>query len=149
MVNGNFANNDNLSTSNVVVANTAIKWCTVSLSDVVSRNKRLEASVFDVEAKQARELISSSKYKPTHICGNDGIASAYTCGRFKRIWVKKSDFPIYQPSTIMDIKPTQDGFISARTKTNIDALRVHRGQLLMTCSGTIGKLHMFLKLWTI
>ena len=29
------------------------KWCSVSLSDVISRGKRLDASVFDVEAKQA------------------------------------------------------------------------------------------------
>ena len=140
MVNGNLAYSHEASIKpDAVVNDSKIKWCTVSLSDVVSRNKRLEASVFDIEAKQARELISNGKYNPTPICGDTGIASAYTCGRFKRIWVKESAYPIYQPSTIMDIKPTQDGFISAKTKTNIDALRVHQGQLLMTCSGTIGK----------
>lgn len=47
--------------------------------------------------------------------------------------------PIYQPSTIMDIKPTPDGYISKLTKTDIPALRVKNGQVLMTCSGTIGK----------
>lgn len=39
----------------------------------------------------------------------------------------------------MDIKPTPDGYISKRTDTDIDALRVKKGQILMTCSGTIGK----------
>ena len=29
-----------------------IKWCTVNLSDVFRRGGRLEASVFDVEAKK-------------------------------------------------------------------------------------------------
>lgn len=67
------------------------------------------------------------------------MADSFTGARFKRVWVKKSDFPIYQPSTIVDIKPTPDGYISRRTQTDIDALRVHRGQILMTCSGTIGK----------
>ena len=39
-----------------------LKWCSVSLSDVISRGKRLEASVFDVEAKQARQIIANGKY---------------------------------------------------------------------------------------
>ncbi len=128
-----------VSEPNVVVNERPLKWCSVSLSDVVSRGKRLEASVFDVEAKQARSLIAHGKYPATKIGGNDGLTTSYVCGRFKRIWVEKSDLPIYQPSSIVDIKPTPDGYISKHTKTNIEALRVHKGQVLMTCSGTIGK----------
>lgn len=116
-----------------------IKWCSVSLSDVISRGKRLEASVFDVEAKQARQIIKNSKFPSTTIGGENGLTTSYTCARFKRIWVEHSDLPIYQPSTIVDIKPTPDGYISHLTQTNIDALRVSKGQILMTCSGTIGK----------
>lgn len=116
-----------------------VKWCSVSLSDVVSRGKRLEASVYDVEAKQARSLIYNGKHPVATVGGKDGLTTSYVCGRFKRVWVEKSDMPIFQPSTIVDIKPTPDGYISKRTHTNIDALRVHKGQILMTCSGTIGK----------
>lgn len=140
MVNSNLAYKvESVSEPNVVVNEKSLKWCSVSLSDVVSRGKRLEASVFDVEAKQARSLIAHGKYPATKIGGNDGLTSSYVCGRFKRIWVEKSDLPIYQPSSIVDIKPTPDGYISKHTKTNIEALRVHKGQVLMTCSGTIGK----------
>lgn len=103
------------------------------------RGKRLEASVYDVEAKQAREIIADAKYPLTTLGGADGMTTSYTGARFKRIWVEKSDYPIYQPSTIMDIKPSPDGYISAVTDTDIDALRVSKGQVLMTCSGTIGK----------
>lgn len=71
--------------------------------------------------------------------GDDGLTSSYTGARFKRIWVDHSEYPIYQPSSIVDIKPTPDGYISKRTDTDIDALRVKKGQILMTCSGTIGK----------
>lgn len=123
----------------VVVNESPVKWCAVALSDVVARGKRLEASVFDVEAKQARSLIAKGKYPQSFIGGASGMASSYVCGRFKRIWVEKSDMPIYQPSSIVDIKPTPDGYISAKTKTDIDALRVKKNQILMTCSGTIGK----------
>ena len=123
----------------IVVNENPVKWCAVALSDVVARGKRLEASVFDVEAKQARSLIARGKYPQTFIGGVNGLASSYVCGRFKRIWVKKSDMPIYQPSSIVDVKPTPDGYISSKTRTNIDALRVRKNQILMTCSGTIGK----------
>ncbi|MEY8312972.1 restriction endonuclease subunit S [Oscillospiraceae bacterium 42-9] len=116
-----------------------VKWCSVTLSDIVARGKRLEASVYDVEAKQAREIVTHGKYPAISLGGDDGLTSSYTGARFKRIWVEHSDYPIYQPSSIVDVKPTPDGYISESTDTNIDALRVKKGQILMTCSGTIGK----------
>lgn len=125
--------------TNIKIDEAPLKWCSVSLSDVISRGKRLEASVFDVEAKQARQIIKNSKFPSTTIGGENGLTTSYTCARFKRIWVEHSDLPIYQPSTIVDIKPSPDGYISHLTQTNIDALRVSKGQILMTCSGTIGK----------
>ena len=125
--------------SEVMIDEAPVKWCTVSLSEIIERGKRLEASVYDVEAKQAREIIAEGKYPLTTLGGADGMATSYTGARFKRIWVEKSDYPIYQPSTIMDINPSPDGYISEVTDTNIDALRVSKGQVLMTCSGTIGK----------
>ena len=141
MVNGNLAYKLNDTSGEEVVVNEApLKWCSVTLSDVVSRGKRLEASVFDVEAKQARQTIYNGKYDVTTVGGNDGLTSSYTGARFKRVWVKTSEYPIFQPSSIVDIKPSPDGYISKRTQTNIDALRVKEGQVLMTCSGTIGKL---------
>lgn len=141
MVNGNVAYTlQEDAFQEVEVAESPLKFCTVSLSDVISRGKRLEASVFDVEAKQARAIIEYGKYPTTTVGGVNGLVTSYVCGRFKRIWVDESDLPIFQPSTITDIYPTPDGYISHKTQTNIDALRVHAGQVLMTCSGTIGKL---------
>lgn len=130
-------NNSSKNNSDNIVS--SLKWCSVSLGDVISRGKRLEASVYDIEAKQARQLIKNGKFPITTVGGENGLATSYTGARFKRIWVEKSDLPIYQPSTIVDIKPVPDGYISHLTKTNIEALRVKRGQVLMTCSGTIGK----------
>ena len=140
VVNNNLRNMHNdQDASNIKANESPIKWCSVSLSDVISRGKRLEASVFDVEAKQARQIINNSKFPLTTIGGENGLTTSYTCARFKRVWVERSDLPIYQPSTIVDIKPIPDGYISHLTQTNIDALRVSKGQILMTCSGTIGK----------
>lgn len=123
----------------IVIQKSPVKWCSVSLSDVVDRGKRLEASVFDVEAKRARALVENGKYPAVMIGGEDGLASSYVCGRFKRIWLKKSEYPIFQPSSIVDTYPSPDGYLSVKTNTDLNKLRVHKGQVLMTCSGTIGK----------
>lgn len=116
-----------------------IKWCSVNISDVFSRGKRFEASVFDVEAKRARQLVFKGRFPVTYIGGENGLTTSYTGARFKRIWLEKSDLPIYQPSSIVDIKPIPDGYISKLTQTNVEKLKVHKGQILLTCSGTIGK----------
>lgn len=116
-----------------------LKWCLVTLSEVVERGKRLEASLYDIEGKKAKEVINRGKYPLRTITGSDGFGTAYTCGRFKRVWVENSEYPIFQPSSICDIMPAADGYLSKQTKTDIEALRVHKGQILLTCSGTIGR----------
>ena len=54
-----------------VLENPATKWCSVTLSDVIDRGKRLDASVFDVEAKQARDLILKGKNPVAFLGGNN------------------------------------------------------------------------------
>lgn len=117
-----------------------IKFCSVKLSEVINNSMRLDAHSYNIDAKQAHNIIENGQYPLKTISGINGMAKAYTCGRFKRIWVNKSDLPIFQPSSITDIYPMPDGYISHNTHTNIEALKVHAGQVLMTCSGTIGKL---------
>lgn len=115
-----------------------LHWCSVNLNEVFQRNLRLEASVFDIEGKHARELIEKCKWNKLVICSNNGMATAYHRPRFKRIWIDASGIPIFQPSQIIEIYPKPNGYISTLTKTNIDALKVRKGQILLTCSGTIG-----------
>lgn len=136
---------DNAPKAEIEISEAPVKWCSVSLAEMGGRGKRLEASVFDVEARQAWDLINNNKYPITSLGGANGLTTSYTCGRFKRIWVKKSEYPIYQPSSVVDLKPTPDGYISKKTKVDIDSLRVHRGQILLTCSGTIGKVSLVSK----
>lgn len=139
MVNGSvaYALDDDVQ-QDIELAESPVKYCTVTLSDVVARGKRLEASVFDVEAKQARTVIEHGKYPATAIGGANGLASSYLCGRFKRIYADESGTPIFNPSSIGNIRLMPDGYISPKTQTDIEALRVHAGQVLMTRSGTIG-----------
>ena len=117
-----------------------VKWCSVALSEVLSNDNRLEASVFKVEAKQARELVEKSKYDLQAINGQNGFLTAYHRPRFRRIFLEKSEYGIFQPSQITEIKPKPDSYISELTDVNIEKLRVHKNQILLTCSGTIGNI---------
>ena len=115
-----------------------LRWCTVTLKEVLKRGSRLEASVFDVEGRHAREVLKQCKWPVARVCGENGLADAYHRPRFKRIWVEKSGLPIFQPSQITELNPKPSGYLSPLTQTDIDALRIHKGQILLTCSGTIG-----------
>ena len=72
----------------VEVQELPIKWCSVTLSDIVSRGKRLEASVFDVEAKQAYKTVITGKYPTVNLIAADGfVEKAHYGGRLKRNYV--------------------------------------------------------------
>lgn len=141
MVNGNlaYAPKDEF-VPTVEVVESPLKFCSVKLSDVISRGKRLEASVFDVEAKRAHSIIEHGKYSAISIGGSDGlIKNAYYPGRFKRIYCEAgSGEPFYLPSQMTDIYPKADKHISALTKCNMSELKLKPQTLLLTRSGTIG-----------
>lgn len=119
-----------------------LRWCSVRLNEVLSRTLRFEASVFDVEGKHARKVLEMCKFPNTAISGEWGLSNAYHRPRFKRIWIDKPGIPIFQPSQISEINPKPSGYLSYLTQTDIDALRVHKDQILLTCSGTIGQVSL-------
>lgn len=131
----------------VVVNESPVKWCAVALSDVVARGKRLEASVFDVEAKQARATVVNGKYKWHALGGKDGlIQNAYYPGRFKRIYCdKRTGEAFYLPSQMAEVYPKSEKYISALTKCDISELRLKPNTLLLTRSGTIGTVSLVSK----
>lgn len=119
-----------------------LKWCSVSLSDVVSRGKRLEASVFDVEAKQAYDLLTHGKYEPVDLISKEGpVERAYYGGRLKRRYVDKSHFNsigFLGSSEMLDCKPIPIKFME-NDKTAQD-MRVEKDTVLISRSGTIGNI---------
>ena len=117
-----------------------ISWSSVSLSEVLGKGKRFEASVFDLECKHARNIVENSIYGSSEINIDRDLIECYTRTRFKRIWLEKSEYPIYQPTSMLDVYPKSDGYISKLTNTNIEALKVSLGQILITCSGTVGNI---------
>lgn len=122
----------------IEIPDVEFKWSNVALSEVHQKNDRLEASVFDIEGRNAHATINACKWPLKNITGSDGIAEAYHRPRFKRIFLPKSDYPIFQSAQINAIYPKPHKWISELTDTDIDALRICKGQILLTCSGTIG-----------
>lgn len=138
---------DNAPKANIEISEAPVKWCSVSLAEMVERGKRLEASVFDVEAKQAHDLVKDNKYGCSVLLGDEGIIdTAYYPGRFKRIYCdRENGVPFYLPSQMTDIYPKADKYISKLTKCDIDELKLKEKTLLLTRSGTIGSISLVSK----
>ena len=66
MVNSNLAYQD-IEVEIPQIKDEPVKWCSVSLSDVIARGKRLEASAFDVEAKQAWQTVINNRFGIKHV----------------------------------------------------------------------------------
>ncbi|WP_333877842.1 restriction endonuclease subunit S [Methylobacter sp.] len=113
----------------------SFSWVSLPIQSIFESGLRLEASVYATEAKQAETAIQSNQYGcvPIH-----ELASIHHCPRFKRVFVQKSKFPIYQPSQIGELNPSPVAYISDKTLVDLNTLRVSEGQILMTCSGTVG-----------
>ncbi len=117
---------------------TGLKWATVGVREVVEQDYRLEASVYSNDGRQARKDLEQCKWPISNLCGYNGFTTSYHRPRFKRIYVDKSDFPIYQSAQVNELYPKPSAYISDLTQTDLDALRVKKGQVLLTCSSTIG-----------
>lgn len=116
-----------------------LRWCTVNLQEVFSRGGRLEASVFDIDGRHAREVLKRCKWPKMQLCGSNSFATGFYPSRFKRITVEKSDYAFILPSQIQEIDPKPKTYLSPLCKTNFESLKAKEGQILLTRSGTIGK----------
>jgi type I restriction enzyme, S subunit len=118
--------------------NLPFKWTSVSTKEVSENDYRLEASVYGIEGRQARMLLDACKWPIVHF-GDTFIKNAFYLGRFKRIYVDKTNgIPFILPSQITAVHPKTDKYISPNTDIDIESTKVKKGQVLLTRSGTIG-----------
>ncbi len=121
-----------------------LKWCTVTLSEVISAGKRIDATMFDMELKAARRTLAESPHEKIMLVGRTGLCTAYRPGICKRIFVEKSDKSIgmLTPSQVTDVSPKIEKYLSVRMEEQISDWFVQQGEILLTCSGTIGKVSL-------
>ncbi len=116
-----------------------LKCVSVKLNEILERGKRLDGSYFDIESKRARQIVTDCTYPKLPLFSDtSGFAkNVYHFPRFKRIFIEKG-IPIFTASQILDFTPTPDKFVSKKTKANLEALTLKEGQIVITCSGSIG-----------
>jgi type I restriction enzyme S subunit len=115
-----------------------LKCVSIKLSEILERGKRLDASYFELEGEIARQIIADCTYSKLPLFSENGFAqNIYHFPRFKRIFIKKG-IPIFTASQILDFIPKPDKFVSIKTKADLNALTLKEGQIVVTCSGSIG-----------
>lgn len=143
----------------IVIDEIPVKWCAVSLSEIIERGMRLEASVYDVEAKQAYMRIKNGLYPAVDLIGpNSPVKKAHYGGRLKRNYVEKNEettVGFIGSSEMLDVSPQPVKFMIDDDR--VSELHVKRGTVLISRSGTIGnmsfvnetleKFSAFMKAW--
>jgi len=118
-------------------------WCSVRLKDVLERGSRLEASVFDVAGKHAREVLKRCKWPIRSVSGENGIVDkVFVPGRVKRKYIRpdeRESIGFLGSSEMLDVKPIPYKWLS-RNEPKYDQFKVEEGWVLISCSGTIGNL---------
>lgn len=124
----------------IIAHESPVKYCSVALSDVIARGNRLEASVFDVEAMQAYDLLIHGRYPVLDLIGKEGpVLRAYYGGRMKRHYVEKNEknaVGFLGSSEMLDCQPKPVKFM--RDDARAKEAHVKQGVILLSRSGTIG-----------
>lgn len=101
---------------------------------------RLDATAYDPAAAAAIAGMTEEgiTFKPL-----SSFARVFYRGRFRRIWAKdaKHGLPYFNTTDLLSILVlgSEPRYLSKVTDTDIDALLVRHSWLLMTCSGTVGR----------
>jgi len=118
-------------------------WST-SIDEVFNSNDvRLDATHFDPKAAKALKELKKSGVKLSPL---SEWADVELRGLFTRIWAEDAQHgtPYLNATDLLSlfalgVPAAGQRFLSHATETNVDALLVREGWLLMTCSGTIGR----------
>ncbi|MFI8480142.1 hypothetical protein ACIGCM_06185 [Pseudomonas sp. NPDC078700] len=83
--------------------------------------------------------IGSTQLWPTlPLAGAGGLTKSGHKPRFKRPYVDFDGLPFYQPSQICEINPEPARLLAKSSASQMAPLCVKKGQILLTCSGTVG-----------
>lgn len=105
-------------------------------------NLRFDASFFDPKVDAHVKLLDGRRTQRLN-----ELASLVLPGRFERVWAvdEKHGKPYLNATDLLTLfslgVPSQVRYLSPESNTDIDALVVREGWLLMTCSGTIGRVY--------
>lgn len=118
-----------------------ISWSSVSLSEVLERDNRLEASTFNIDRVHSIQLLENSKYDLVLLGTKEiGFKDCFYGPRAKRNYLKNIDstsIGFLGSSEMLDIYPDPVKFVS-HDNSMVDSLSLTEGIILISRSGTIG-----------
>lgn len=118
-----------------------INWSSVSLSDILTRDKRLEASTFNIDRDHALQLLNNSKYEVITLgTDNIGFNECYYGPRAKRNYLSDIDstsIGFLGSSEMLDIYPKPIKYVSPDNPM-VKQLSLSEEIILISRSGTIG-----------
>lgn len=118
-----------------------INWSSVSLSDILTRDKRLEASTFNIDRDHALQLLNNSKYEVITLgTDNIGFNDCYYGPRAKRNYLRDIDstsIGFLGSSEMLDIYPKPIKYVSPDNPM-VKQLSLSEEIILISRSGTIG-----------
>ncbi|MBI4362705.1 MAG: restriction endonuclease subunit S [Euryarchaeota archaeon] len=102
-------------------------------------NQRMDASYHVPVVRSAVALIRKLRYPPARL--KQLVTDVVVSPRFKRIYVSKEyGVPFLQGSHLPEIRPHDLKYLSKNRQSGIERWIIHRGWVLVTCSGTIGRI---------
>lgn len=119
-----------------------LKYTSVSLTDVFSNKLRFEASAFSLEAKIEKEKILNNRNGYAYAWSKNGfIKECFYGGRAKRNYVSKNTegaIGFLGSAEMLNVYPKPIKYLSSNV-INIEPFKVKQGTILISRSGTIGK----------
>lgn len=109
-------------------------------------NLRLDASYHNPMVDEIIKNLEKGKHKTRRL--GDNLGEVFIPGRFKRIYVEKEHgIPLLSGTQVVQIKPYDLKYISTKVTKQIENWIVRLGWVLVTCSGTIGRVSIVPKEW--
>lgn len=113
-----------------------LRWCAITREQVISNGYRLDASAYDIDAMEALACVHHNPYGWVYLWSEKGLVKeAYHGPRAKRNYLPQG-IPFIGSSEVLEVKPNPIKFVD---KSFLDSYGVKRGQVLLSCSGTIGR----------
>jgi type I restriction enzyme S subunit len=128
----------------VVKAGTTVTTWAIPLQRIYENSdKRLDASHYDRETEDALQELENCGFSLQLL---SEMADINLPGQFVRIWAKEKAYgiPYVNATDLMSLSAVgalsgKTRYLSRETDTDINALVIHEGWLLLSCSGTIGR----------
>lgn len=107
---------------------------------------RLDAGHYNAAMMDAHQQLESSGLVMERL--GDVTQSIFIPPRFKRVYVdREHGVPFLQGTHLPQFKPTDLKYLSRSAHKNLQQWIIHAGWVLVTCSGTIGRVAIALRQW--